>query len=204
MRKKSFVIGITGSTGSGKTTFALRLKKAIGEAVVLSSDRYYKDQSHLPLSLRLKENMDQPSAFDNELLERDIEKLAQGKSIHAPFYDFLTHTRKKKTEVLKSKPVVIVEGLLLFVPPKLRSLFDLRIFLVVDSDLRVCQRILRDVRENRNGSVEKAIEQYLFSARPMDKVFVQPQKRYADLIIDWNNKDERKIESLARLILGRR
>jgi uridine kinase len=182
--EKAFVVGITGSTGSGKTTFTKDLQKELGDqAVLLSSDMYYKDQGLLPLRERLTQNMDCPEAFDNQLLITHIQKLVSGEDIKAPIYDFTDHTRRKDTRHLKAKPILIVEGLLIFARPQLRSLFDLKIFLEVPADLRLCRRILRDVAEKRSGSVKAAIDQYLTSARPMDKVYVLPQKKYADLVI---------------------
>jgi len=200
--RKSFIVGITGSTGSGKTTFAKSLKKELGnQAVLLSSDMYYKDQSRLPLGERFKQNMDQPEAFDNQLLVSHLKKLASGKSIDVPVYDFTDHTRKKESRHLETRPMIVVEGLLIFSKPELRSLFDFKIFLEVDADLRVCRRVLRDVAERRDGSVEAAVKQYLSSARPMDKIYVLPQKRYADVVIDWSREDPGKIKELARKIL---
>lgn len=200
-RNSSFIVGITGSTGSGKTTFAKKLIQALGDqAVLLSSDMYYKDQSHLPLKKRLKSNMDRPEAFDNKLLVEHIEKLAQGQEIGTPIYNFVDHTRKKEREVLIPRPIVIVEGLLVFATKRLRDLFDLKIFMEVDADIRVIRRILRDVAERRDGSLEAAIRQYLNSARPMDKVYVAPQKKYADLTISWNEADPAEVARVAKLI----
>lgn len=204
MSKKttSFIVGITGSTGSGKTTFAKSLQKELkDQAVLLSSDMYYKDQSSLPFKQRFTQNMDQPEAFDNQLLISHIKKLSSGENIEAPIYDFTDHTRKKETRSLKAKPIVIVEGLLIFASPQLRSLFDLKVFLEADADLRVCRRVLRDVADRRDGSLESAIKQYLFSARPMDKIYVSPQKKYADVVVDWNEEDLKKVRRLARRIL---
>ena len=168
---------------------------------MLTSDMYYKDQSHLPLQERFRQNMDQPEAFDNQLLISHLKKLSLGGDIEAPIYDFTDHTRKEKTGHLKAKPVIVVEGLLIFSSSKLRSFFDLKIFLEADADLRVCRRVLRDVAERRDGSAKAAIEQYLFSARPMDKVYVAPQKEYADLVINWNEEDAEEIKKLAKKIL---
>lgn len=202
MSKRSFLVGITGSTGSGKTTFAKSLKKELGgQAALLSSDMYYKDQSHLPLRERFKQNMDQPSVFDNQLLISHVQKLSSGQGLEVPIYDFTDHIRKKETHYLNTKPIVIIEGLLIFAKPELRSLFDFKIFLEVDADLRVCRRVLRDVNERRDGSVEAAVKQYLSSARPMDKIHVTPQKGYADVVVDWNKEDQGKVKELAKKIL---
>lgn len=201
-RKPSFIVGITGSTGSGKTTFAKSLQKEIGEqAALLSSDMYYKDQSHLPLRERFRQNMDQPGAFDNQLLIAQLGKLSSGEDIEVPIYDFTDHTRKEETRYLKARPVIVVEGLLIFSNSELRSLFDLKVFLEADADLRVCRRVLRDVTERRDGSVESAIKQYLFSARPMDKIYIFPQKKDADLVISWNEENPGKVKRLAKKIL---
>jgi uridine kinase len=130
-----------------------------------------------------------------------LKKLASGEAAESPVYDFTDHTRKKETRHVEAKPVVIVEGLLIFALPKMRILFDYKIFLEVDADLRVCRRVLRDVAEGRDGSVEAAIRQYLRSARPMDKLYVLPQRKYADEVIDWNIEDPKKIKKLTKKIL---
>lgn len=201
-KKASFIVGITGSTGSGKTTFARSLEKELGgKAVLLPSDMYYQDQSALPLQERFVQNMDCPEAFDNQLLATDIKKLASGEAIRAPVYDFTDHTREEEARPLKAKPIVITEGLLIFALPELRVLFDYKIFLEVDADLRVCRRILRDIVERRDGSAEAAIRQYLLSARPMDKIYVLPQKEHADEVLNWNVEDQKKIKKIARKIL---
>jgi uridine kinase len=182
--RRTLVVGITGGTGSGKTTFTESLQRELDDqAIFFSSDMYYKDQSLLPLKERFAQNMDCPEAFDNQLLITHIKKLVSGKDVEAPIYDFTDHTRKENTRHLRAKPILIVEGLLIFAKPQLRSLFDLKIFLEVPADLRLCRRILRDVAERRSGSIKAAIDQYLSSARPMDKVYVLPQKKYADLVI---------------------
>lgn len=168
---------------------------------MLASDMYYKDQSDLPLQERFAQNMDCPEAFDNQHLVSDIERLASGEAINGPVYDFTDHTRKEETQPLEAKPIIIVEGLLIFVLSELRDLFDYKVFLEVDADLRVCRRVLRDVAERRDGSVEAAIRQYLLSARPMDKIYVVPQKKYADEVFNWNIEKREKIKKFAQKIL---
>ena len=198
----TLVVGITGSTGSGKTTFAQSLQKELeGQATLLASDMYYRDQSQMPLQERFAQNMDCPEAFDHQLLMTDIQKLASGETIQAPIYDFTDHTRRDQARTLETKLLLIVEGLLIFSSPELRGLFDYKVFLEVDADLRVCRRVLRDIAERRDGSAEAAIRQYLLSARPMDKLYVLPQKKHSDEVVDWNVKDDQKIKSLAEKLL---
>lgn len=201
---RPFIIAIAGGTGSGKSLFAKILAKRFPSKVLsIPQDMYYKDQSNLPLERRMSANMDTPDAVDISLLASHIEVLAEGKPVRQPLYDFLTHTRKKKTKRLAAKPVIVVEGLLTLSTKNLRELFDLAIFLDVDPDLRLARRIQRDVKEKRNKSLEASIEQYLTSARPMHKIYVEPQRNHADLIIPWSDMNMSAIDTVAARIRER-
>lgn len=202
MKSKSvFIIGIVGATGSGKSMFSRMLADKFSDKVVrISSDMYYKDQSNLPLAERLLSNMDQPNAIDFPLLVKHLKMLIQGKCIEQPIYDFAAHKRKAKTTHIEPKAVIIVEGLLILADKNLRDFFDLKIYIEVDDDLRLARRIKRDVEEKRSKTLEAAINQYLISARPMHKIYVEPQKDLANIIIPWNNMDQEAIDTIAARI----
>jgi len=178
------VIGIAGGSGSGKTTVArMILEKVGGEHITyLPHDAYYKDNSHLPLEERARINYDHPDSLETDLLVKHILALKEGKPIERPVYDFSTHSRTSQTIRLTPKPVIMVEGILIFAEPELRKLFDIKIFVDTDSDIRFIRRLTRDINE-RGRTMEAVIEQYLSTVRPMHMEFVEPSKRYADVII---------------------
>jgi uridine kinase len=178
------VIGIAGGTGSGKTTVALEIIRAVGDHKVsfIQHDAYYKDLSDLPPTQRAQINFDHPNSLDTELMTRHIRSLVQGEDVDIPVYDFSTDTRTDKTIPVKANPVVIVEGILIFTEQQVRDLCDIKIFVDTDADIRLIRRIQRDVSE-RGRTVESVINQYKNTVRPMHLEFVEPSKRYADLII---------------------
>lgn len=182
--EKPVIIGIAGGSGSGKTTVSSEVYKAIGKdkIVFLRHDSYYKDQSEKPLEERVKTNYDHPDSLDTELLIRHLNDLMSGKKVYMPIYDFAMHTRTKETETVVPKPVIVVEGILIFADKKLRELFDVKIFVDTDSDVRFIRRLKRDIAE-RGRSVESVCDQYMQTVRPMHLEFVEPSKRYADVII---------------------
>jgi len=198
---KPLIIAIAGGTGSGKSTFAQLLKEKVPiGTVIVSQDMYYKDQSSLPLEERLLSNMDTPEALDINLLCQDLKLLLEEKPIHRPTYNFSDHTRSVETVAIPPTPVVIIEGIFAFATEQLRWLTGLEIYLEVDDDLRLARRIMRDVREKRNGSLEGALNQYLTSARPMHKMFVEPQRVWADIIINWNDRKPDAVDVVAAKI----
>ena len=179
-----FVVGIAGGTGSGKTTVALAILERTGKDKIayIQHDSYYKDLSDLPPAQRATTNFDHPNSLDSTLMIEHIRQLKKGKAIEVPHYDFTTHTRKKDTQRIEPKPIVLVEGILLFAEPKMRDLINIKFFVDTDSDLRIIRRIQRDIKE-RGRTTESVIKQYESSVRPMHLEFVEPSKRYADLII---------------------
>jgi len=179
-----FVMGIAGGTGSGKTTLSLAILQQIGVEHVgyIQHDSYYIDRSSLTPEERQKINYDHPDALENELLIRHLKMLRDWKPIDKPNYDFKTHTRRQETETVSPKDVIIVEGILILVDPMLRELMDLKVFVDTDADVRVLRRLGRDVEE-RGRTVGSVVEQYLGSVRPMHLEFVEPSKRFADLVI---------------------
>lgn len=181
---KPLVIGIAGGTGSGKTTVARRLYESLhlDAAAFLDQDSYYKDLAGLSLEERKRVNFDHPDSTDSELLADHIEQLVAGRPIEKPTYDFAAHTRAPETIRIEPRSVILVEGILLFVEPRLRDLFDLKIFVDTEADVRFIRRLKRDL-ELRGRTVDSVIEQYLETVRPMHFEFVEPSKRYADIIL---------------------
>ncbi len=178
------VIGIAGGTGSGKTTVAHVVLEKVGEQKIafLAHDAYYRDLSDLPLSKRAKINFDHPDSLDTPLIIQHIQELKNWQLIQLPIYDFKTHTRTSQTLPVEPQAVIIVEGILIFSERKLRELFDVKIFVDTDPDIRFIRRLERDIAE-RGRTTQTVIQQYMDTVRPMHLEFVEPSKRYADVII---------------------
>lgn len=181
---KPLIIGITGGTGSGKSTVSKEILKFIHKknVVTIEQDSYYKDQSHLSFKERIKTNYDHPFAFDNNLLIEHLKDLLNNKSIEKPIYDFERHTRKEETITVNPKEVIILEGILILSDEDIRNLCDIKIFVDTDSDVRVIRRITRDIKE-RGRTLDSVIDQYMTTVRPAHLQFVEPSKKYADIII---------------------
>lgn len=195
------IIGIAGGTGSGKTTVVKKLIEQLpkGEVAVLSQDSYYKDNSHLQLEERQKINFDHPNSIEFDLLIDHLKKLKNGEPIEEPIYSYLTCTREKKTKKIEPKEVVIVEGILILTNEKLRNLFDIKIFVYADDDDRLGRVISRDMSE-RGRSVEKVLQRYSKSVKPMHLQFIEPSKIYADLIIPQGGHNKVAVEILSTII----
>ncbi len=191
MSPRSFVIGICGGTGSGKTTITDRLSHALSNdgVVVLQQDHYYKDLSHLSVAERARCNFDHPSALDTALFIEHIRSLRGGRAIERPVYDFTQHRRAPETVKVQARPAILVEGILIFENEALRNLMDLKIFVDTDADLRLIRRLVRDIRE-RGRTLESVVQQYQETVRPMHLEFVEPSKRYADIIIPEGGHNE--------------
>jgi uridine kinase len=178
------VIGIAGGSGSGKTTVAQEILQRVGPSRIafLQHDAYYKDLSGLPPVQRAEVNFDHPNSLETELLIAHVEQLKQGQSVEVPIYDFSRHSRTEKTFTVQPRGVILVEGILIFVEAALRDICDVKLFVDTDSDIRLIRRIQRDIAE-RGRTVEMVVKQYLTTVRPMHLEFVEPSKRYADVII---------------------
>ena len=178
------IIGICGGTGSGKTTVANRILQSVKacEVVFIQQDSYYRNLKDLPLDYRNLANFDHPDALDNDLLVNHVRKLRAGEPIELPLYDFKTHTRLVETRPVEPKPIVIIEGILIYAEPRLLEQMDIKVFVDTPDDIRFIRRLRRDVAE-RGRTVESVIEQYLGTVRPMHMQFVEPSKRHADVII---------------------
>ena len=180
----SLIIGISGGTGSGKTTVANRILESVkaSEVVFIQQDSYYRNLKDLPLDYRHIANFDHPDALDNDLLVNHIRKLRAGESVELPIYDFRTHTRANETRSVEPRPIVIVEGILIFADPRLLEQMDIKVFVDTPDDIRFIRRLRRDIDE-RGRTLDSVIEQYVGTVRPMHIQFVEPSKRYADVII---------------------
>lgn len=184
MQKIPLVIGIAGGSGSGKTTVAQEILKRVGtdKIAYLQHDSYYKDLTGLPPTQRTQINFDHPNSLENELLIEHIASLLDFQPVSVPIYDFATDRRTDQTFIVEPKKVIIVEGILIFTEPELRKLFDVKIFVDTDADIRFIRRLHRDITE-RSRTTEYVIQQYQATVRPMHLEFVEPSKRYADVII---------------------
>ncbi len=197
-RAPPLVIGIAGGSGSGKTTLARLIMQRVGEDRIayLPHDAYYKDLSHLPPVQRMSVNFDHPDSLDTELLIQHIRQLRNYQPVELPIYDFKTHTRTQETRRIEPRSVIMVEGILIFVDPQLRQLLDVKIFVDTDADIRLIRRLERDIRE-RGRTTEMVITQYLKTVRPMHLEFVEPSKRYADVIVPEGGMNEVAMEMVA-------
>jgi len=184
MAKKPVVIGVAGGSGSGKTSVARAIYDHFGDRsiLVLEQDFYYKDQSHLPFEERLKTNYDHPLAFDNDLLLEHVHQLLRYEPIDKPVYDYTLHTRSNQVIRVEPKDVIILEGILVLEDERLRHLMDIKVYVDTDPDIRIIRRLIRDMKE-RGRTFDSVIDQYLSVVRPMHNQFVEPTKRYADVII---------------------
>ncbi len=178
------VIGIAGGSGSGKTTVAQEILNRVGadRIAYIQHDSYYKDLTGLPPTLRMDVNFDHPHSLETELLIEHVEALRDHQSVEVPIYDFATHSRTNQTYTVASRGVILVEGILIFAEPELRKLFDVKLFVDTDADVRFIRRLHRDITE-RSRTTESVIKQYESTVRPMHLEFVEPSKRYADVII---------------------
>ena len=181
---KPLIIGVAGGSGSGKTTVVREIIRNIGrnQVSVIHHDSYYRDVKHLPFEDRIKINYDHPDSLETTLLIRHLDQLQAGHAVDVPIYDFSEHLRAPETERVEPRKVVIVDGLLILFDKELREMMDIKVFVDTDSDLRFIRRLSRDIQE-RGRSAESVIEQYIMFVRPMHLEFVEPSKRYADVII---------------------
>ena len=183
------VIGIAGGSGSGKTTLLKNIIQTFGPAItVLSHDNYYKRHDEMSYEERCKLNYDEPAALETDLMVRQLESLRNGQEILCPVYDFTVHNRSDETILIKPERVIIVEGILIFENKALRDLMDIKIFVDTDADIRICRRIKRDVNK-RGRSLESVIKQYQETVKPMHEKYVEPSKKYADIVVPEGGKN---------------
>lgn len=196
-----FMIGVSGGSGSGKTTFVRKLwnRLEVFQPLVISLDHYYRDLAHLKAEERALTNFDDPDAIERDLLHEQISLLRNGVCVDRPCYDFATHTRAPETDRLAPSSVIIVDGIFSLCYPELRKLLDLKIFIDVDDDVRVLRRIRRDMAE-RGRTFENCEHQYLSSVKAMHKTHVAPTREHADFVIPWHHMNERAVEFVAGLI----
>ncbi len=184
MPHRPLVLGVAGGSGSGKSTVVREVARALGEdrVAVIRHDWYYRDLAHLPYAERCAVNFDHPDALETDLLVRQVDALLRGDTVEAPSYDYATHTRARRVVRIEPKPVVILDGILVLAEPDLRERMDLKVFVDTDADIRLLRRLRRDTVE-RGRTAESVLDQYERTVRPMHLEFVEPSRRYADLII---------------------
>lgn len=197
----TIIIGVAGGTASGKTTVSNKILEAVGpeRLAYLEHDAYYRDLGHLPLEERQQFNFDHPDSLENELLIAHLEELRQGRPVDVPVYDFAQYVRTEKLRRVEPQRVIMVEGILIFVDKRLRDMMDIKIYVDTAADLRFIRRLQRDVLE-RGRTVDHVIGQYLATVRPMHLEFVEPSKRYADVIIPRGGQNVRAIEMVVAQI----
>ncbi|PRO65034.1 uridine kinase [Alkalicoccus urumqiensis] len=184
MQKKPIIIGVAGGSGSGKTTVAHEVYRQFpAESILMiEQDAYYRNQTHLPMEERLKTNYDHPLAFDNDLLLEHLHLLGEGRAVEKPVYDYANHTRAEETIHVEPRDVIILEGIMILEDDRLREMMDIKLFVDTDSDMRIIRRLLRDINE-RGRTIDSVIDQYTAVVRPMHLQFIEPTKRYADIIV---------------------
>lgn len=194
-------IGICGGTGSGKTTIARAIVEAVGakNVVLVEQDSYYRNLADMPLDERHQANFDHPDSIDSDMLVNHLLRLKQGLQVEMPLYDFKTHTRSNKIEIIEPKPVVIIEGILIFAESRVLDLLDVRVFVDTPDDIRFIRRLQRDIKE-RGRTVESVIGQYYRTVRPMHHEFVEPSKRNADIIVPEGGQMGVTVEFLCSLV----
>lgn len=198
----TMVIGIAGGTGSGKTTLTEKIKERFSTDVsVLYHDNYYKRTEGMTYEERSQLNYDHPDAFDTDLMVNDLIALREGKTIQCPVYDYTIHNRSDKTLEVTPTRVIIVEGILIFADAALRELMDIKIFVDTDADVRILRRILRDVKE-RERTLDSVVSQYLNTVKPMHEAFVEPSKKYADIIVPQGGRNPVALDMLVERIRG--
>ena len=204
MVRTTFAIGISGGSGSGKTSLARALMEALGaeRCSLVDHDSYYRDLSDRPLSVRERVNFDHPDSLENDLLARHIRDLLRGVAVERPVYDFATHTRATATRRVKAREVVVCEGILLLAVPELQRSFDLRVFIDTPADVRALRRVQRDITE-RGRTVHSVVQQYFETVRPMHEQFVEPARRTADVVLDWRRSPEEQARTVVQAVRER-
>ena len=192
----NFVVGVAGGSGSGKTTLTQRITDCFGSRVALvHHDNYYRAHDDLTYDERAKLNYDCPEAFETELMAEHLRLLRAGRSVHCPVYDFTVHNRSGEIEVIEPRPVILVEGILIFADPALAELMDLKIFVDTDADVRLARRILRDVEE-RGRTVRSVVDQWQATVKPMHEMYVEPSRKKADVIVPEGGRNEAAVSMI--------
>jgi uridine kinase len=201
LSKRPYIVAVAGGSGSGKTTFVQALAEQLNvlEPLVLATDHYYKDLSHLTPEQRNVTNFDDPASIEGELLERHLDQLRRGETIARPSYDFITHTRTKETVTVHAGGVIFVDGIFALCSDKVNKLYDLKLFVEVDEDRRLIRRIRRDV-ESRGRTFDSTAQQYFSTIKPMYQQYIEPCKWKADLIIPWERINTEAVALIAQLI----
>ena len=201
MEQEPFIIGVAGGSGSGKTTVVRHILERIGEdkLVLIQHDSYYRDLKHLPFEDRARQNFDHPASLETELMIRHLNALSNGYSIDMPIYDFSKHIRLPETKTIYPRDIILIDGILIFTETELRNLMKIKVFVDTDDDIRLLRRLRRDIHE-RGRDLESVLTQYEKYVRPMHLEFVEPTKRYADIIIPRGGKNQVALDMLDSLI----